>query len=259
MQAASSLRAVCSPSFSRPSPSWRALSSWRSPHRGSVSPGLSGFARSTRGAKNRLVADHGCHGMVVLDGGRTLFVVQIQSAVVLMESVHVVHVMLKALQRSGSRRGQVGQEHVVVGHFVVGSAWDPKVQRIPNARNKCTRLPWFCAFALICADLRRGDCAKEASPDFVHLRRCAPRRSLSPVACVFAAASERVYGALAPAPSWWTAALLSLSLASYYTYPTRAPHTRCVGKPLPRESSRAGGVATVLSADSERAGDGLVC
>ena len=77
------------------------------------------------------------------------------------------------------------------------------------------------------------------------------------MACVFAAASERVYGELAPVPSWWTAALLSLSLASYY--PTRAPHTRCVGKQLPRGSSRAGGVATVLSADSERAGDGLVC
>jgi hypothetical protein len=28
--------------------------------------------------------------------------------------------MLKALQRTGSRRGQVGQGHVVVGHFVIG-------------------------------------------------------------------------------------------------------------------------------------------
>jgi len=89
-------------------------------------------ARSTRGAlevvereKNRLVAYHGCHDMVVLDGGRTLFVVEIQTAVVLMEVIHLVHVMLKALQRSGSRRGQVGQGYVVVGHFVVGSAWDP--------------------------------------------------------------------------------------------------------------------------------------
>jgi len=57
-------------------------------------------ARSTRGAlevverdKNRLLAyhDHGCDDMVVLDGGRTLLVVDIletQTAVVLMKVIH---------------------------------------------------------------------------------------------------------------------------------------------------------------------------